>query len=107
MTEERPRDYCVAAIRPRILGLARAPVGEPARPGEREHNVSHEMIVRRGWFYQLIRALAIIELLWFMAVVVDLLLHPFAVTLNGDPALLRLMNTFVTAPVILAVGDGR
>ena len=32
VTEERPRDYRVAAIRPRILGLARAPVGEPARP---------------------------------------------------------------------------
>jgi hypothetical protein len=66
--------------------------------------MSHSTSQHRSWFYQFIRAIAVVELVYFAAALVDLALHPNAPTLAGDSATLRILDAVVEAPVIIGVG---
>ncbi len=60
--------------------------------------------IKRSWFYQLIRVLAILGLLTLGVIMVDLVLHPNAPDVGSGTVFVRLMNGFIAVPVIVLTG---
>src|SRR5258706_3835270 len=60
-------------------------------------------VVKRSWFYRLIRAIAMLQLIWLGACMVDLVLHPIAPDVGALLASTRLITGFISVPVILLI----
>src|SRR5689334_12218868 len=60
--------------------------------------------VHRSWFYHFVRILALAETAFYVAVMIDLLLHPTAPDIGMNPIAIRYINALVETPIIYAIG---